>query len=62
MIKALSPDGFTTFFLQSSWEVIKVEVLGLFRDFHDYGKISMKPKFYFHCNESERRGKGPLGF
>ena len=37
--KAPEPDGFTMAFRQSSWEFVKEEVLGFFRDFHNHGRF-----------------------
>ncbi|RVW50807.1 Transposon TX1 uncharacterized 149 kDa protein [Vitis vinifera] len=33
--KALGPDGFTVAFWQSSWEIVKEDILGLFKEFHE---------------------------
>ena len=33
--KAPSPDGFTIAFWQSSWELVKEEIMELFREFYD---------------------------
>ncbi|RVW75072.1 Transposon TX1 uncharacterized 149 kDa protein [Vitis vinifera] len=33
--KALGPDGFTVAFWQNSWEIVKEDMLGLFKEFHD---------------------------
>ena len=33
--KALGPDGFTIAFWQSSWELVKEEIMELFREFYD---------------------------
>ncbi|RVW28251.1 putative glucan 1,3-alpha-glucosidase [Vitis vinifera] len=33
--KALGPDGFTVAFWQSSWELVKEEIMDLFREFYD---------------------------
>ena len=35
--KALGPDGFTMTFWLFRWDVVKVEVLGVFSDFHEGG-------------------------
>ncbi|RVW30958.1 Transposon TX1 uncharacterized 149 kDa protein [Vitis vinifera] len=37
--KAPEPDVFTMAFWQSSWEFVKEEVLGFFRDFHNHGRF-----------------------
>ena len=37
--KALGPDGFTIAFWQSSWEVVKNDVMRMFKEFHDSGKL-----------------------
>ena len=37
--KAPGPDGFTMAFWLFCWEVVKVEVLGFFRDFHEGGRF-----------------------
>ena len=33
--KAPGPDGFTVAFWQSSWEIVKEDILGLFKEFHE---------------------------
>ena len=33
--KALGPDGFTMAFWQSCWEFVKVEILEMFKEFHE---------------------------
>ena len=37
--KALGPNGFTIAFWQSSWEVVKNDVMRMFKEFHDSGKL-----------------------
>lgn len=37
--KALEPDGFTMTFWQFSWDFVKEEVMGFFREFHDHGRF-----------------------
>ena len=37
--KAPGPDGFTVAFWQFGWDVVKTDILGLFRDFHDHGRF-----------------------
>ena len=37
--KAPRPDGFTVAFWQFGWDVVKSDILGLFRDFHDHGRF-----------------------
>ncbi|RVX09480.1 putative ribonuclease H protein [Vitis vinifera] len=37
--KAPGPDGFSMAFWQSSWEFVKEEVLGFFREFHNHGRF-----------------------
>jgi hypothetical protein len=32
--KALGPDGFSLGFVQTCWEVIKKDIMAVFRDFH----------------------------
>ena len=32
--KAPSPEGFTAMFWQENWDVVKVEIMNLFREFH----------------------------
>ncbi|XP_034678940.1 uncharacterized protein LOC117909152 [Vitis riparia] len=38
-VKAPRPDGFAMDFWQSSWEFVKEEVMGFFRDFHNHGRF-----------------------
>ena len=35
--KAPGPDGFTAAFWQFNWDVVKSDIIGLFRDFHEHG-------------------------
>ena len=37
--KALGPDGFTMAFWSFCWDVVKVELMGFFRDFHERGRF-----------------------
>ena len=37
--KAPSPNGFTTVFWQENWDVVKVEIMKLFKEFHDKGSF-----------------------
>ena len=37
--KAPGPNGFTTAFWQSSWEVVKEDVMRMFKEFHVSGKF-----------------------
>ncbi|RVX11584.1 LINE-1 retrotransposable element ORF2 protein [Vitis vinifera] len=37
--KALGPDGFSLSFWQFSWEFVKVEVMGFFKEFHERGRF-----------------------
>ena len=37
--KAPGPDGFIVAFWQSYWDIVKLEVMRLFRGFHDLGKF-----------------------
>ena len=37
--KAPEPDGFTADFWQFGWDVVKSDIMGLFRDFHDHGSF-----------------------
>ena len=37
--KAPGPDGFTMAFWQFGWDVVKLDILGLFRDFHEHGRF-----------------------
>ena len=37
--KALGPDGFTMAFWQASWDFVKEEVMGFFREFHNHGRF-----------------------
>ena len=37
--KALGPDGFTVVFWQSSWDIVRGEVMGMFTDFFANGKF-----------------------
>ena len=36
--KAPGPDGFTAAFWQFSWDVVKSDIMGLSRDFHEHGR------------------------
>ena len=40
-------DGFTAAFWQFSWDVVKSDIMGLFRDFHEHGSFvrSLKSTF-----------------
>jgi hypothetical protein len=37
--KALGPDGFFMAFFQDYWDVIKVDIMAVFAEFHDRGKF-----------------------
>ena len=37
--KALSPDGFIVAFWQFSWNIVKKDVMAVFKDFFDMGKF-----------------------
>ena len=37
--EASGPDGFTKVFWQENWDVVKVEIMNLFREFHDKGRF-----------------------
>ena len=37
--KAPGPDGFTTVFWQENWDVVKVDIMKLFKEFHDKGSF-----------------------
>ena len=37
--KAPGPDGFTTAFWQLSWDLVKLDILDLFKDFHERGRF-----------------------
>ena len=37
--KAPWPDGFTTAFWQFSWDIVKLDIMDLFKDFHERGKF-----------------------
>ena len=37
--KAQGPDGFTTAFWFFCWDVVKVEIMGFFREFHERGRF-----------------------
>ena len=37
--KAPSPDGFTTTFWQCNWDIVKEDILSLFREFHANGRF-----------------------
>ena len=37
--KALGPDGFTMAFWFFCWDVMKVEIMGFFREFHERGRF-----------------------
>ena len=37
--KAPRPDDFTAAFWQFSWDVVKSDIMGLFRDFHEHGSF-----------------------
>ncbi|RVX17218.1 LINE-1 retrotransposable element ORF2 protein [Vitis vinifera] len=37
--KAPGPDGFSLSFWQFSWEFVKVEVMGFFKEFHEHGRF-----------------------
>jgi len=46
--KALGPNGFTMGFFQVCWEVLKVNIMNVFHDFHARGmfeKTSIPPSF-----------------
>ena len=37
--KAPGPDGFTTTFWQFSWDFVKMDIMDLFKDFHERGRF-----------------------
>ena len=37
--KAVGSDGFMAAFWQFSWDVVKSDIMGLFRDFHEHGSF-----------------------
>ena len=37
--KAPGPDGYSLAFWQSSWNLVKKEVMGFFREFHKHGRF-----------------------
>ena len=38
-VKAPGPDGFTMAFWQFSWDIVKEDIMRLFKDFHDSGEF-----------------------
>ena len=45
--KALRPDGFTMAFWLFGWDVVKVEIMGFFREFHERGRFVKSPNATF---------------
>ena len=41
--KASGPDDFSMAFFQNCWDVIKVDIMAVFVEFHDRGKFEKKP-------------------
>jgi len=37
--KASGPDGFSIAFYQDCWDVIKIDLMGVFQDFHTHSKF-----------------------
>jgi hypothetical protein len=37
--KALGPDGFSLALFQDCWDVIKIDLMGVFQDFHTHSKF-----------------------
>ena len=37
--KALGPDGFTMAFWLFCWDLVKVEIMGFFKEFHEMGRF-----------------------
>ena len=61
--KALGPDGFSLAFWQYSWDIVKLEVMSFFGEFHDLGSFerSLNAMFLVLVPNKERereRGGG----
>ena len=61
--KAPGPDGFISAFWQSSWDIVRGEVMGMFRDFFANGKFVHSMNFHFLGSHPKKRGyRRPNGF
>ena len=58
--KTPGPDGFTMTFWQSSWEFVKEEVMGFFRDFHNHGRFVKSLNATFIVLIPKKRGAEDL--
>ena len=54
--KAPGPDGFTAAFWQLSWDLVKLDILDIFKDFHERGRFGKRPKFYLPSIDSKEKG------
>ena len=58
--KALGPDGFTAAFWQSYWDIVRGEVMGMFRDFFATGKFVRSINSTFLVLIPKKRGAEDL--
>ena len=58
--KALGPDGFTTAFWKSCWDIVRGEVMGMFRDFFATGKFVCSINSTFLVLIPKKRGAEDL--
>ena len=54
--KAPRPDGFTIAFWQFSWEIVKVDIMRMFKDFFEIGS-----KHHVYSYGAEKKGGGGGG-
>ncbi|RVX12950.1 LINE-1 reverse transcriptase-like [Vitis vinifera] len=59
--KALGPDGFTIGFWQSSWELVKEEIMDLFREFYDQRSFAKSLNSTFLVLIPKKGGAKDLG-
>ncbi|RVX23130.1 Transposon TX1 uncharacterized 149 kDa protein [Vitis vinifera] len=59
--KAPGPDGFTLAFWQNSWETVKEDLLGLFKEFHDQNSFIKSLNHTFLVLIPKKGGCGGLG-
>ena len=58
--KAPGPDGFTVAFWQFSWDLVKMDIMDLFKDFHERGKFGKGLNSTFLALIPKRRGAEDL--
>ena len=60
--KAPRPDGFTTNFWQFSWDIVKLDIMDFFKDFHKRGRFGKSPNSTFFGVDPKKGGAEELKY